>query len=119
MSKPAPSLLQCRPPAGLPLQDFLRQPIPSIDDRLDRKHDDETKDDEEADASLDQITMAPLFFESVLPFKPPLMHVRCHCSRAVLVYRKQQLYQRIRRDETGCDNGEKYESGKRDPRCED
>lgn len=64
--------------------------MPSVDDRLDRKHNDETKKDVEANASFHRITITSLLFKSILPgFEPPLMHVRCHCLRGVLVARKQ------------------------------
>lgn len=119
MSTPAPSLLQFCPPPGQSHRDRLRELIFSVEDRLDRKCDEESKKDEEAGTSLGQVTTAPLFFESILPFKPSLMHVRCHCSRAVLVSRKHQLYQRIGREEIGCGNGEKHDNGKRYPRCEE
>lgn len=67
MSKPAPSLLQLRPLPAQFFRDPLRKLMPSVDDRLDRKHNDEAKKDEEANTSFHRITIASLLFKSIPP----------------------------------------------------
>lgn len=53
---------------------FLLDLIPFVQERLGREHGDEANEDEDADAGLDRITVAPLFLDA-LEF--PRMDVRC------------------------------------------